>query len=226
MNRRYSGLILGHSFVARLRSAVQLECGTAMSLCTAAPVFLKLEKRFKTIDIRGRSGANVKDMILFINEIGNRRPDVVIFDVGSNDLCSCSVDCDAKQIAQNLVSLGNLLTIGYGIRTVVFCSVIFRKKCRGISHCVFVERAKVFNKKLFDLCGENPQLKFYSHSGFWRDNDTGGPMPVGQWSQDGIHPGPQVASHGFWKYQRNIRRCLLESIAELRKCDEQIEKSD
>ena len=97
----------------------------------------------------------------------------------------------------------------------IYCSAVYRDKCRETSPEEFAVKARQFNKVLMDKCLETKGRKYYSLKGFWRDTETQQPMPVSWWSSDGIHPGPAVDSAGFQKYKRNIRSCLLAAAAEL-----------
>ena len=215
MSNKLTGVIIGHSFVARLDNALLMErpagCIVPQQLLT--PVQLEVDDIYKHIYIEGRSGAKIGSLTQAVDLTGSlRRPNVVMFMAGSNDLCDAGAD--PMQVATDLLSLMDYMQTAYDVPLVVCCGAVPRDRCRDITAEEFRTRACTFNKCLRQGCPPGSGRKYVSFKGFWSDGPQGNPLPVAAWSADGIHPGPDVASYGFHKFRRNVRKFLLSAAAE------------
>ena len=96
---RFTACILGHSFVRRLHDPIACE---DHDVAHCAPDSLRVVRLFSRIDIFGRSGYTVSELRHEVLAAGQQRPDLVIINCGSNDLCQ--ERCDVEQVARGLMS--------------------------------------------------------------------------------------------------------------------------
>ena len=213
MSSKLSAVIIGHSFVACLDNALIMErpAGCIVPQQHLTPVQLEVDDLFNNIYIEGRAGAKVTSLTQAVDLAGSRRPNVVLFIAGSNDLCD--LEADPRQVATDLLSLMDYLNTAYDVPLVMCCGVVPRDRCRQITAEEFLSRARTFNQWLHHGCTPGSGRRYVTMKGFWNDGQ-GHPFPVWQWSSDGIHPGPQVDSQGFHKFRRNVRNFLLAAAAE------------
>ena len=99
MSSKLSAVIIGHSFVARLDNALIMErpAGCIVPQQHLTPVQLEVDDLFNNIYIEGRAGAKVTSLTQAVDLAGSRRPNVVLFIAGSNDLCD--LGADPRQVA-------------------------------------------------------------------------------------------------------------------------------
>ena len=208
---RFTACILGHSFVRRLHDAIACE---DHDVAHRAPDSLRVDRLFSRIDIFGRSGYTVSELRHDVLAAGQQRPDLVIINCGSNDLCQ--ERCDVEQVARELMSYADYLRISFGVRLVMLMGVIWRTRCHGVSSFVFSARAAELNRRPRDMSENRRGVLYMNMRGFWSP-DGSSELPVSAYSSDGIHPGPDPTTHGFRKYRRNIRRCLIVAAAKMDK---------
>ena len=138
-------MILGHSFVRRLRA--------------------DLERHF---DDRAKTNFNLKDVNVRLFGVGGRTvktieqcdlanvsrfaPDVVILEIGTNDLCNEAPETVGSQIDE----LVELLLNHFSVRVVGVCEVIRR------AEPVFNERVEVLNRYLRVVI-DNPKVFVWRH---------------------------------------------------------------
>lgn len=77
----------------------------------------------------------VGDLLALIDLVGKNHPDVLVIDLGSNDL-SQEV-CDVGQLVERMLVLANYAKIGHGILAVYFCNVLNRGRCRDVDRQTF-----------------------------------------------------------------------------------------
>ncbi|CAB4037442.1 Hypothetical predicted protein, partial [Paramuricea clavata] len=125
-------LILGHSFVRRLRSDLhaRFDEGAAKNfdLQGTAEIFMH--------GVGGRTVPKLRKMDMGV--ITRISPDIVILDIGTNDLALAPpevVGSDIEELVRSLVA-------EYSVRAVVLCQVTPRATNKGSN---FNERAKLLN---------------------------------------------------------------------------------
>ena len=109
-------LVLGHSFVSRFK------------------VFLKREEFSKNLNLddtcrvffSGIGGRTVEKIMRFdLEKLYVLQPQIVILEIGSNDLCDVAVDPEA--IGSQIMTLINRLRYEFGVERVVVCQILYRQ---------------------------------------------------------------------------------------------------
>lgn len=106
-------LILGHSFICHFRQFIENRPGDLdLSLHVTKPA---------NISWHGVGGRTVAKMIKYdLHVVQSLRPDIVIVQLGTNDLSSCS----PLQIGSELKDFFRLLHDSYGVHCVCVCQTI------------------------------------------------------------------------------------------------------
>ena len=211
-SQRLKAAFIGHSFVKRFHNVLFAEKLPGKSMSLSMPTILNVDDHYSYIRVYGRSGAKLKDLISLIDKVGKAHPDVLVIDIGTNDICDR--ECDVRELVRRLMILAEYAQIGHGVRAVYFCNVLNRGRCREVSQSVFSDRKILFNDLMQESCESRDFVDFHKFSGFWKDSE-GRPLEIKMWSADLIHPGPSPKSHGFRKYRRSIRKCMLKAVAKL-----------
>jgi hypothetical protein len=212
VHRKFSACVIGHSYVRRLGDALSSEVKHKEELCRETPRLLRVDFQFERIEFFGHNGHLLSEMRQQVISAGRTRPDLVIINCGSNDLCE--INCDLHVIAKGIFSYANFLIISFGVKCVNIIGVLRRDRCRHISAQDFHKRSFALNGLLKSMAATEAKIIFTQMRGFWRTED-GEQLAVTTWSDDGIHPGRSVNSRGFKKYRNNIRRALLNSATHL-----------
>ena len=139
--RRLRACVIGHSFVRRLRETIAHKAGR--DDVRAAPRILRVDDTFEEIYVLGKSGYTLSEIRNYVFYAGDLRPDVVLINCGSNDLCDAKCDVDA--VANGLISFANLLRVSFTVSVVVIMGVVRRDRCRKVSPEMFEERAYRLN---------------------------------------------------------------------------------
>ena len=191
-----SGVIVGHSFVSKLRNQFRDRNGTFPNPEGNARK-LRVDKSFRKLYIAGTPGGRILPEYDIPREIREYHPNVVVIDNGSNDLANgappLTVACKLVEVAKEIVRK-------FGADRVVLCASLKRGKAR-IPVNKFNENVVLFNTILKNFCEVEPAISFHQHQGFWSS-------PISSWSRDQLHP-DTVA--GFHKYKESIRRAVLMS---------------
>ena len=117
-------LVLGRSFVRRVAKFIDFH--------QANDNYRRDHNLSEVCDVKifGVGGCTVHKMIrLDLKVIKRNAPNVVVLELGSNDICDCH--CDADSIALSLVSFTELLIKSLSARFVVVCQILPR---RGTLH--------------------------------------------------------------------------------------------
>ena len=81
----------------------------------------------------GTGGRTVDKLIKYdLQDIGDKAPNVVIQDIGSNDLCDEQSDPDT--VALSIIALVEILITDLKLRCLVLCQVLPRKKTKKTNH--------------------------------------------------------------------------------------------
>jgi lysophospholipase L1-like esterase len=193
-------LILGHSFIARLRRFVSHsdheKVNTSLNLS-------------EQIIYRGYSGCTITKLTeRGVREVLKYKPDLVCLQVGSNDLCDLSVE--VQQVVDKLVDFVEILR-GHGVRRICVYQILHRKApkvpCRYAVDAVwFNSRVDLVNKMLNDRMGRDflAGVRFWRHSGFWsRENQAL------VYCDDGVHLNEE---HGYPKYYNSVRASIVSAL--------------
>ncbi len=169
-------LITGHSFLYSLGHYFQ-----SLHRITHSPHYyaqfcanqLKFSHKIGKVYLRGQRGAHVcpgsvKPFILPIETIKVIKPQVVILDVGSNDLVS---GFDSATVASSIIYIAEKVRDDLEVEDVRICSILPRTATGGLSPQLFASRAYDLNARLQHYCSVAPSI-FY-HFTLWVLADTG-----------------------------------------------------
>ena len=185
-------LILGHSFVRRLRSDLHARFD---------------ERAAKNFDLQGTAE-------IFMHGVGDRTvpklrkmdmgvitrisPDIVILDIGTNDLALAPpevVGSDIEELVRSLVA-------EYSVRAVVLCQVTPRTTNKSSN---FNERAKLLNQYTRVVIDPIEQAICWTHRGFSNPFVT-------PFLSDGVHFNPM----GQYTLYRSYREAIKHAIGVIR----------
>ena len=204
--------IIGHSFVRRLGNDLEREgvgSRRRYSPCSAASQMV-MAGLYSRIYIYGNEAYTLEQLESSIRTAARLNPDVVLLNVGSNDITSPR--CNVEKLAIDLVAVAKRLQKEYRVKYVAILGIAPRTKwkCKHVSVDMFDERAYRLNELLKASVKHTQGIVYAAMKGFHHDQE-GNPLPVNTWSDDGIHPAAdgEKREMGMLKYRKLIRRCLL-----------------
>ena len=179
-------LILGHSFIRRLRDLITRSHGFSAQLGIQSPDFI-----CKWHGVGGRTIAKVLQYDLgVVRDFG---PDIIILQLGTNDL----VDNSPLTVGSALEHLVTLLHDAYKVDLICVCQTLLRSS----SNVLFNKNVGLLSKYLKTVLEPIPYAFFWSHRGFWR---TKRPFLAG----DGVH----LNGRGQYKFYRSLRGAVLKCL--------------
>ena len=182
-------LILGHSFVRRLSSNLRSNFDDR-----AAEHFNLLGDA--VIHLHGVGGRTVKKLCLDdLGVVSALTPDVIILEIGTNDL----VANRPEVVGSEIDDLVQLLLQSYCIRVIGVCEVIPR-----VREPFFNAAAPILNQYLTNVLQLCPNVFSWRHTGF--SNPT-----VSPYLPDGVHLNPQ----GQYSLYRSYRGAVLKALRSL-----------
>lgn len=182
-------LILGHSFVRRLSS----DLGSNFD-ARAAKHFNPLGDA--VIHLHGVGGRTVKKLRLYdLGVVSALKPDVIILEIGTNDLGANRPEV----VGSGIVDLVQLLLQSYSVRVIGICEVIPRVRAP-----FFNTAATILNQYLTDVLQPCPDVFSLRHKGL--SNPT-----VSPYLPDGVHLNPQ----GQYSLYRSYRGAILKALRSL-----------
>ena len=181
-------LVLGDSFIRRLRLFVG----------SYSPNFhfgfnLPVRAVIKWHGIGGRTVAKTIERDLHV--VASFQPDIVILQLGSNDLTSD----EPAHVGSALDDLVKLLHDVYGVKFICVCQTIHRK---GAS--AFNRHVGILTQYLRVVLDPIPYALFWGHRGFWRAVHN-------FYARDGVH----LNNRGQQKLYRSVRGAILRSLSML-----------
>ena len=181
-------MILGHSFVRRLRGDLERQFDD------------RTKRDFDLQDVKVRLfgvGGRTVDKIMQYDLVNVSRfaPDIVILEIGTNDLCNAPPETVGCQIDE----LVELLLNRFSVRVVGVCLVIKR------AEAVFNEKIEMLNQYL-SVVIDNPNAFVWRHK---RLDARGHEFLL----EDGVHLNP----HGQYSLYRSYRGAVLKAVKMLNK---------
>ena len=184
-------LILGHSFVKRLRRDLR------------AGFDSRVDGEFKLqgtalVNLHGIGGRTVAKLSSFdLHVVRSFAPDVVILEIGTNDLSTLSPEV----VGSAIEDLVRLLIDSFSVRVVGVCHVI----PRGISQdpsSSFAHRAHVLNQYVRVVLEHFPNVFCWGHREFSHPAKD-------FYLQDGVHLNPS----GQYQLYRSFRGAILKGLS-------------
>ena len=149
-------LVLGHSFIRCLKKFIEnhpSEIDLAFQISVLAAI--------RSHSVGGRTVA--KTIKYYMNVVHSICPDVVVVQLGTNDLSSCP----PLQVGSAIEDFVRLLQDSYGVKCVCVCQTILRRS------------AEVFNKNIDTLTHylqvvlePIPYTIYWAHRGFWKSRNN------------------------------------------------------
>ena len=211
---KFTVLISGHSYISSLRDHLaQLHATSPLSELSAfAACHLKVDNKVKHVFMHGIRGAKVCqntdiEYTLPGVTIRNIRPDIVIIDLGTNDLVSGKQPHEVMDAIEEVCT--TLLTT-YRVRYIVLCSVL-KRTTHIMDTEEFSDLAYELNNCMKNYCSTQPRINFHTHRGFWKTPNLM-PLHVTNWSRDGVHPNNPS---GRRLYKASLRRAIMEASSVL-----------
>lgn len=187
-------LIIGHSFISRLKTQLRIKD------------YFDYDFHLMQCNVRcfGKGGGRIdtlhEDPELWAC-LNSFRPSIAIIQVGGNDICDKSLK--PETIACDMVDLtGSLLELNY-VQVAVVCELFTRRNPRGITPEVYERKRRVINTMMPNLLQDmDPHSAlFWKH---WRLMNS----PLRIFHDDGTH----LNYLGYKKYYRNIRLAILHAL--------------
>lgn len=216
MASNFTGAIIGHSFARSLQDHIQpkyekLKLSHAdLTLPHYTAQYLEVDKFVNNIHIEGESGAMAHSYVLPVDFLKSVKPDIVVFEMGSNDI---NQGYDPISTAEQIIVLAEALRDLYNVKSVHICSVINSASQKSlISPAQFAARAEMTNLHMKSRL--KARLNYHVHPGFWRQTDSVTPLPVSSWSRDGTHPNDH---DGRRKHLKSIKTAFHNGAREAKK---------
>ncbi len=189
-------LILGHSFIKRLRKDLEKNM-----IPGASPSF-HLEG-FASIHMNGVGGRTVASLrnenLNFIRQL---KPDVLILEMGTNDL----IDSPPEVVGSAIDDLVTMFLEDFPVQLIIVCQVIPRGSSYSgpISPSEFARRAKILNDYTTAVLGQYPRVICWSHRHFNHPNKD-------LYDHRGVHLNPL----GQYFLYRSLRGAILKGVRKL-----------
>lgn len=180
-------IVLGHSFVSRFQR-----------FCDERSInHLGLDPSYFNVEYVGFGGLSLRQRrrLHSYDQTKLKKADLVILDIGSNDLSSASYL--PEQFALDLVSYASFLIIGLGISKVAILQQIRRERLPFQDYNDHIVRSNV----AMDTLIKTTQLPvvFWKHRGMWNCGQS-------VLCPDGVHLSNDI---GYPKYLRSLRDCVI-----------------
>ena len=176
-------LILGHSLIHRLFSFLVAHFGRGF----LANFNLGVDIIFKWHGIGGRTVAKTRQFDLGV--VQSFAPDIVILQLGTNDLTALS----ALETGSAIEDLVRLLHDTYNVKRICVCQTIYRE-----NETVFNTKVNTLSKYLRVVLEPIPYACYWKHRGFWNSKTR-------FFHRDGIH----LNDLGHYKLYRSLRGAIL-----------------
>ena len=167
---------------------------------------LTLPEEHFTVHMSGLSGARQPDLLeLFVDCL--HTPDLVILDIGTNDLVDVSHVSEATKLADNVYHTAQAL-LAKGVSRVIILEVLPRStKGRYGATQAFTTHARSYNRHIQALVQrhrEQVPVFFWYHAGM--------SYKAEQFLSDGVH----LNKDGIYKYIKSIKRAVITHRPALR----------
>ena len=188
--------VLGHSIVRRLREF-------AAENHSGGPYDLNLGlSNICSIIFHGIGGRTVDKMIKDdLDKIRSAAPNIVVLELGSNDLCD--KDSDPETIALSIVALAELLLTELSLRFIAVCEVTARQNEPFVG---YNERTALLNSHLRQSLRIKPTAKCWQHC------DLINPTNNAVYAPDGIH----LNDIGNKALYRSYRGAILWALSQVK----------
>ena len=179
-------LILGHSFIRRLMDDLKSNFDPR----AAEDFHLSGDAMIHLHGVGGRTVLKLRQHDLGC--VSSLRPDIIILEIGTNDLA----DLRPEVVGSEIDELVHFLLVSFSVRVIGVCEVIPRVRAP-----FFNAAAPIFNQYINAIFESIPNVFCWRHRGF--DNPS-----VNPYLPDGVH----VNSLGQYSLYRSYRGAILKAI--------------
>ena len=184
-------LILGHSFIRRLRSFIERNHEYDLSLD------FNLTEHV-VVGWHGVGGRTVQKINQYdLDVVESFRPDIVFLQVGTNDLTHANLT--PVLVGSAIEDLVRLLREKYGVKIVCVGQTIHREAAAA-----FNKKVDILTRYLRVVLEPLPYAIYWGHRGFWNSKFQ-------FYSYDGVH----LNSQGHRKLYRSLRGAILKCCKSL-----------
>ncbi|XP_069104316.1 uncharacterized protein [Argopecten irradians] len=181
-------LILGHSFVRRLRDDL-----------TGSWTNLGFDIDSVRVHCIGKGGSRVRDLPFMSSSISEIQPKIVLLQIGGNDLDSTDHDCVAERLPNDLISVAQWLRAGFGVGQVGIMQLFYRTRTRSVPVDIYNRAVDSVNDRVKMMCEEAQGCFYWRHKGL----KTAALLCL---KQDGVHLSPA----GLRKFKFSLRGAVLQ----------------
>ena len=220
--------MIGDSFVRRLRDDLTSRCAqsqherkwgfkdvsqTQPARAALLAHQLRLDNEFVGVYTESNHLQRVADLPQASFLLHHVRPEVVIINVGSNDLAQLERE-DRDAVLNLAVGIHAFASGIQHAKLVILSKVLYRTQGMKCSPAVFAKNADMLNTFLRNMCCDagSPATVFNPLRGFTfvhDDAETPKPRPVVSWSTDGIHCNTLPSMS---RYQERQRLFVLDNL--------------
>ena len=192
-------VVLGHSFVRRLRTHVFAEQRKAPRSADPASNF-GIDKSSVSVFLHGVGGLTLPNAYLELPVVAELGPDVVIFQIGENDLDRRGVS--PSDLDKKIILLARIVLRETPAKLVVVSQLLSRPSPRNSAYTSQLHQVNSCLKLL--LKDISAPIFYLPHFGLWRQHDS-------LYARDGVH----LNSEGNRKLARSLRGATLKSLQKL-----------
>lgn len=204
--------LLGHSFVAGLRSHLKNEFGKFRPHDFDMQVARELlvEHNIGLIFLLGSRGEKICDANIPWGFLGVAKPKIFLLDYESNGIVP---GVATPVIVDALCNLARGLSESFAAVVVIMSVVPRCGHLHGMQENVFMEKATDLGRKIKDRIQNTVGIVYHKHKGFYDIEEDGkkSPQDVGVWSHDGVHPNKP---RGRAMYKNSLRAALSKDRSE------------
>ena len=187
-------LILGHSFVQRMKVFLKHNAGNS-----SFNEHFDL-KNSCLVKLIGNGGRTVERLMRYdLRATRATKPDILVVEIGSNDLCDPSADPEI--LGETITASVDVLRHEIQHKFTVICQVIPR---RNPPFPKYNQRVKKLNKCLWKMLADSSAVKFWRHRGLHNPTRD-------IYVRDGIH----LNNQGHKALYRSYRGALLYALKQI-----------
>ena len=220
-------VIVGHSFIRRYRDHLIPPAagfpGQGQDITAAMPLVARqaainaaLDRRINGIYTVANQLNLIANLHMADATLNAVQPQIVILNVGSNDLANLTGvnNNHVLTMINSLVAFGEHCRADYATQLVVINSIVPRLSNIACTPSDFTTNMETFNRLASNWCSGVDGLMFNRLRGFYMkhiDNKIEIPLPVHEWSYDGIH----CDYHTLERFTQRLRFSIMLATTKL-----------